>query len=65
MWYAATRRLSATRAATVQLSVPVLSAIGGMVLLGEPASTRLLLAGSLVLAGTAVAVTGRDGRPGR
>lgn len=65
MWYAAARRLSATRAATVQLSVPVLSAIGGMLLLGEPASTRLLLAGSLVLAGTAVAVAGRDARPGR
>jgi drug/metabolite transporter (DMT)-like permease len=65
MWYAAARRLSATRAATVQLSVPVLSALGGVLVLGEPASARLLLAGVLVLAGAAVAVAGKNPQPSR
>jgi drug/metabolite transporter (DMT)-like permease len=60
IWYTALRGLSATRAAVVQLSVPVLAAWGGVVLLGEDISLRLLLAAALILGGIALAITGRD-----
>jgi len=51
IWYAALRALTATRAALVQTLVPVLSALGGIALLGEKASWRLVGAGVLILAG--------------
>ncbi len=59
LWYAALRRLTAIRAALVQLSVPPLAAAGGVLLLGENLSPRLLVAGALVLGGIALAVAGR------
>jgi drug/metabolite transporter (DMT)-like permease len=60
VWYAALPHLTAVRAATVQLIVPVLGAIGGIVLLGESLSPRLVMAAVLILGGIAVAVTGRQ-----
>lgn len=59
VWYAALRDLTATRAATVQLPVPVLAAVGGVVFLSENVSLRLLLAGALILGGVALALSGR------
>lgn len=59
IWYAALRGLTATRAATVQLSVPVLAAWGGIVFLSETVSVRLLIAGVLILGGIALAVSSR------
>jgi drug/metabolite transporter (DMT)-like permease len=59
LWYAALQGLTATRAALVQLSVPPLAAAGGVLLLGESLSPRLLAAGTLVLGGIALAVAGR------
>jgi drug/metabolite transporter (DMT)-like permease len=59
VWYAALRGLTATRAALVQLSVPPLAAAGGVLLLGESVSPRLLVAGPLVLGGIALAVLRR------
>jgi len=56
VWYSALRRLSATDAAMAQLTVPVLAALGGAVLLGETLPTRLWFAAALVLGGTALAV---------
>ena len=55
VWYAALRGLTATRAAVVQLAVPVVSAIGGVFLLGEKFSARLGLAGILIVGGIALA----------
>ena len=63
IWYAALPRLKATTAATVQLSVPVLAAFGGVALLAEPVTVRLGLASVAVLGGIAL-VIGR-GRVGR
>jgi drug/metabolite transporter (DMT)-like permease len=54
IWYAALPKLKATFAATVQLSVPVLAAIGGILLLAEPASPRLLVACIAVIGGIAL-----------
>jgi drug/metabolite transporter (DMT)-like permease len=59
IWYTALPRLKATHAATVQLSVPVLAAIGGMVLLGEAPTLRLLLASVAVLGGIAMVIVER------
>ena len=58
LWYAALRDLTAVRAATAQLIVPVLGAAGGIVLLGESLSPRLALATMLILGGVGVAVAG-------
>ncbi len=64
LWYAALPGLSATRAAIVQLSVPPLAAAGGVGLLGESFSPRLLVASLLILGGIALAVLGHQGRGG-
>jgi drug/metabolite transporter (DMT)-like permease len=55
LWYAAVPALGVTRAAAVQLSVPVLAAGGGALLLGEPVTVRLVVAGSAIVAGIALA----------
>jgi len=60
IWYAALRGLTATQAAIVQLSVPPLAAAGGVLLLGEALTARLLLAGATILGGIALAVTSRE-----
>jgi drug/metabolite transporter (DMT)-like permease len=59
IWYAALRGLKATSAATVQLSVPVIAAIGGVVLLAEPVTLRLVLASLTTLGGIAIVLTHR------
>lgn len=56
IWYAALPFLRATTAATVQLCVPVIAALGGVVLLGEPLTLRLLLASVAILGGIALVV---------
>ena len=56
VWYAALRGLTAIRAATVQLSVPVIAAIGGVLLLGEDVTMRLVLASVATLGGIAVVI---------
>jgi drug/metabolite transporter (DMT)-like permease len=58
VWYAALRGLTATRAAIVQLSVPPLAALGGVLVLGEQVSLRLVLASVLILGGIALAIAG-------
>ena len=59
VWYTALRGLSATRAAIVQLTVPALAAAGGVLLLGEPMSLRLLGASVAVLGGVALVIKAR------
>ncbi|MEO5860206.1 MAG: DMT family transporter [Pyrinomonadaceae bacterium] len=54
VWYTALKYHTATRTGILQLSVPVLAAIGGILLLAETASTRLFIAGALVLGGIAL-----------
>ncbi len=60
VWYQALTHLTATRAAVVQLAVPVLAAAGGVVFLHEALSLRLLIAAALVLGGIALALTSRE-----
>jgi drug/metabolite transporter (DMT)-like permease len=56
VWYTALPDLKAASAATVQLSVPVLAATGGILLLGEPLTVRFLFASFAVLGGVALVV---------
>ena len=56
IWYSALPGLKAASAATVQLSVPVLAAAGGILLLGEPLTLRYLLASIAILGGIALVV---------
>jgi drug/metabolite transporter (DMT)-like permease len=58
-WYAALPRLTATRAAIVQLATPALTAAGGILFLGEAISARLGIAAALILGGIAIAVFSR------
>jgi drug/metabolite transporter (DMT)-like permease len=67
IWYAALRGLTATSAATVQLSVPVLAAIGGVIFIAEPVSMRLAMSAVLILGGVglSLAVRARSVDPDR
>ena len=62
LWYLALPRLGAVRAALVQLLVPVLTAVAGILLLDERPTVRLLVAGPLILCGVGFAVLGRSSR---
>ena len=59
IWYSALPGLKVTSAATVQLSVPVIAAAGGVAWLGEPLNIRLVLAAAAVLAGIALVIVQR------
>lgn len=62
VWYRAVRRVSTVTASVVQLLVPLVTAAGGAVVLGEQVSMRLALAACLIVGGIAVAVTARRNR---
>ena len=59
IWYTVLPALRATHAATVQLSVPVIAAIGGVLLLGERLSLRLVLCSVAILGGIALVLHAR------
>jgi len=59
IWYAALKFHTATRAAILQLSVPILAAFGGVILLAETISMRLLTATCLIIGGIALAICSR------
>lgn len=61
-WYRALRGLTAVRAAVVQLFVPILAGLGGVIFLAEEISLRLMLATILVLGGIALALYAREVR---
>jgi drug/metabolite transporter (DMT)-like permease len=56
IWYSALPGLSAIQAAIVQLSVPVLAAVGGTIFLGEAITLRLVLAATAILGGIALVI---------
>ena len=59
LWYTALRELTAMRAATVQLSVPLITAFGAVLLLAEPVTLRLVLASVAILGGIALVLARR------
>ena len=56
IWYSALPALKVTTAATVQLSVPVLTALGGIAFLGESLTLRLVLASVAILGGIGLVI---------
>lgn len=64
IWYSALPGLRASQAATVQLSVPILAALGGALLLGEALTLRLLLSAGAVLGGIALVLGSRQRKAG-
>jgi drug/metabolite transporter (DMT)-like permease len=63
VWYAALPRLAALQAASVQLSVPLIAAFGGVLLLGEALTPRLIGAALAILGGIALVLGSRFIRP--
>ena len=62
IWYAALNYLSAGRAASVQLSAPVIAAIAGVMILSEPLSLQMVLACLITLGGVGLAISQRRDR---
>jgi drug/metabolite transporter (DMT)-like permease len=63
IWYTALPALKATHAATVQLSVPVIAALGGIIFLGESLTLRLVLASVAILGGIALVILEKQSVP--
>jgi drug/metabolite transporter (DMT)-like permease len=59
LWYSVLPALKATQAATIQLSVPVLAALGGVALLGEVMNEQFVLASVATLGGIALVIWGK------
>jgi drug/metabolite transporter (DMT)-like permease len=61
IWYAVLPMLKATYAATVQLSVPVIAAVGGVLFLDEHVTLRLVLASVAILVGIVLVIVEKQG----
>lgn len=59
IWYIALGGLSSTQAAVLQLSVPVIAAIGGVLFVSEEVTTRLIISTVIVLSGILMVVLGK------
>lgn len=60
LWYYVVKKIPAFTAATVQLAVPIFAALGGVAILGEPLTARLVFASITVLGGVALVVQGKQ-----
>jgi drug/metabolite transporter (DMT)-like permease len=60
IWYAALKGLTTTQAALLQLAVPIIAAFGGVVLLNEAITLRLIIAGVLIIGGVVLALLGKE-----
>jgi drug/metabolite transporter (DMT)-like permease len=60
IWYSVLPSLSATTAATVQLSAPVMAAFGGIAFLGESLTLRLVLSSVAILGGIAMVIRSKE-----
>lgn len=59
IWYIALRGLTSTQAAVLQLSVPLIAALGGVIFVSEAITFRLMISATLVLGGILMVVLGR------
>jgi drug/metabolite transporter (DMT)-like permease len=62
LWYRVLRQIGATQGAIVQLTVPVIAAAGGSLLLAEGWTLRLVVSSVLILGGVAVAIVAKQKR---
>jgi drug/metabolite transporter (DMT)-like permease len=63
VWYRALPSLTVTQAAVAQLSVPVIAALGAVVVLDETLTSRLTLSGVAVLSGVGLVLSARARQP--
>ncbi len=63
IWYSVLPSLKSVQAASVQLSVPVIAALGGILFLGETVGLRLVIASVAILGGIALVI--RDKNPSK
>ncbi len=59
LWYIALAGLSVTQAAVLQLSVPVIAALGGIIFVSETITPRLAISAAMVLGGILVVILGK------
>ena len=59
LWYMVLPHLRSTTAASLQLSVPVIASLGGVLFVGEALTLRLVLAAIAILGGIALVIRGR------
>ena len=62
IWYAALPYLKPTSAAAVQLSVPMIAALGGVIFMSEPLTLRLSIASIVTLSGIALVINANRNR---
>lgn len=60
LWYETLKGLTATKAAIVQLTVPLIAAFGGIAILSEPLTVRFVLASALILGGVALVILSKE-----
>ncbi len=60
IWYTVVPRLKATSASTVQLSVPVIAALGGVAFLSEPITLPLAMSSVAILGGIMLVIKEKD-----
>ncbi|MGC3938200.1 DMT family transporter [Roseobacter sp. EG26] len=65
LWYSVLPRLQQSSAAVIQLSVPIISLIGGALILGEVITPLIAVATLLVIGGIAIAVTAQSAQARR
>jgi drug/metabolite transporter (DMT)-like permease len=65
IWYSVLPSLRATSAATIQLSVPAIAAIAGVIFLGEPIGFRLAVSSAAILGGVGIYIYSQDTAPSR
>ncbi len=65
VWYSVVPALKAANSATVQLSVPVIAAVGGIALLGESITLRFALATLAILGGIALVILSKPRSEGK
>ena len=63
VWYAVISHLRVSQAAVVQLSVPVIAAVGGLLFAAEPITSRFVIASLLVLGGIAIVTFSKKPAP--
>jgi drug/metabolite transporter (DMT)-like permease len=62
IWYMVLGNLSSTKAAVIQLSVPVIAAVGGVIFVSETITLRLIISAVIVLGGILLVLLGKNGR---
>ena len=60
IWYSVVKHHTTTRAAVLQLSVPIIAAAIGIVFLGEIATATLFIAAAMILGGIGLTIFGRN-----